>query len=244
MTHPSDEQFECALRVRLQRAFESIRPEASLFAKVRSRLELHVPPSRPGRFAPRTWFAMAAAAIIILCLIPAAYMLSPSTAVAAQSDLASLHEANLAGDAALLRADDPNQIAEQLNSSLGFSPPMPKLCNCSSLTGSCLRTFSNGKVVGAYVVKTPQGLISVAIVDDDPTAMKLKPLTLTDATGLWSGQHGRCRIVARQLRGRSYCAIGNVAHEALADIVMRATASDDEANQKRECYFCKCKAST
>ncbi len=226
-----------ALQDRLRVAFTSVHADHKLLERVRSRL--NAPSSdaaavKPGgkKAASQVhrifWRAAAAAAALLLIAIPLSiYLATPETAAAAESELFQIYEHSISPDTELHADADPAKLAEHLKDKLGFQPAFPHLGAGMSLRGCCVTHFRN-KPVGSYVVQTPRGVISLIVIKEDLKSLGLKDkLQRGDHTYL-TGSFAKCKMVASQLGGYTYCAVGEVPQEFLAELLDQLVLYDQD----------------
>ena len=221
---------------KLRSAFSSIKPPAGLDSSIREQIasaeqggqgdpqpERHVPLPPPTRVHNRLWPLMAAAAAIVVVLIPLGIYLSVSPqATAAQEALANIHHQNLDGPAEFYNNADPEKLAQYFKNKLGFSPAFPCTGNGMAIRGCCLAHFK-GSIVGSYVVDTPKGVISVIVVTDTPESigMTQMPSSADHAQNLWKGSFAHCKMITLTQDNLSYCAVAELPHKYLAELLNR-----------------------
>lgn len=249
MNHLSDEQFEdildgtvpdaahlskcpqcnrrleehAAVRSRLRSAFASLEAGTALAERIRR--DLPAQKTRQlVRLHRRVWPRLAAAAAVLLVAVPLVlYFAWPNSASASPAaGLAKIHEHNLASRGEFYSEADPAKLADYLETRLGFVPAFPRLDQGMSLRGCCLVHF-RGKIVGSYVVDTPQGIISVIVVTDDPETLGLKNKVLTTGRTFWTGSYAQCNMATVWLDRYSYCAVGqlSIPHKMLVELLAR-----------------------
>ncbi len=217
-----------AMQARLVTAFGSVHADQKLLERVRSRL--NVPSSAAATVTLRGkravsqvhkifWRAAAAAAALLLIAIPLSiYLGTPMAAAAAQEELFQIHQHSISPDTELHADADPAKLAEYLKGELGFQPAFPRLGAGMSLRGCCVTHFRN-KPVGSYVVQTPRGVISLIVIKKELKSLGLKDkLRRGDHTYL-AGSFAKCKMVASQMGGYTYCAVGEVPQAFLADLL-------------------------
>ena len=213
-----------AIRQRLRVAFSSVHADDKLLQRVRSRL--NAPSSDaagPKRAAWQIrrifWRAGAAAAALLLIAIPLSiYLASPETASAAESELFQIHQHSVSPHTQLYADADPKELAEYLKGQLGFKPALPRLGAGMSLRGCCVAHFKN-KPVGSYVVQTPRGVISLIVIKTELESMGLKGRLQRGDHTYMTGSFAKCKMVTSELGGYTYCAVGEVPHAFLADLL-------------------------
>ncbi|MHC4984057.1 MAG: anti-sigma factor family protein [Planctomycetota bacterium] len=268
MKHLSDEQFEellsgekaddvhlreceqCrrrlsdmrALRSRLRSAFSSVAPPAGLAGRMRDLIAKQQEASGSARKAPvyfRIWPALAAAAAIMIVAVPLFYFLGqPGSATAATAELARIHTANVAGTDGFHRESDPDKLIAYLSGEGCRGPAKPRLCqHCASLTGCNVAQF-HGRKVATYCMNTPGGSVSIIIVEDEPESLGLSRTAERNKLKVLLGSYDRANVAAVRSGGLTYCAIGQISHEALADLLTWAIPT--AATQATDAAGCVC----
>ena len=238
MTDLRDKEFE-AVGARLRAAFESVRADDGLVERIRAQVaagEVKNMVANSGRHGtrpqvlariPRVAWAAAAAAVLILAVIPLVLSLRPSAAMAAATELAMIHDHHLAADHEFYGDSDPAKLAEYFKQNLGFRPALPELGQGMKLRGCCLEHF-RGESVGSYVVETPQGVISI-VVTTGPALSCCQPGEISSQGRTMPAASctcGHCNMASIRLNGYTYFAIGDrsVPHDVLADLLLRLLA--------------------
>ena len=215
-----------AIAKRLQSAFSNVQPDAILADKIRGQLKSGgAATSTPNRWLVRLLrqpkSVLSAAAGILIVLVPIGlYLAAPSQAHAAQAQLVNIHKHNLGHNEEFYSDSDPQNLAAYFKSKLGFIPAFPSLDNGMSIRGCCITHFRE-QIVGSYVVDTPQGVISVIVVTDTPESIGMTRIAEnTDCDRvLWKSFFAKCEMAAVHMGGYSYCAVGEVPHEMLANLL-------------------------
>ncbi len=218
-----------AIAGRLRSAFVSVKPDERLANSIRMQLTNKAAPkptqfvkgSSNIRFQRIAWPA-AAAAVLVVAVILAVYVISPPSAMAARAELVKIHNHNLSADHEheFYSEADPEKLAEYFKSKLGFSPSMPVPSQGMALRGCCVRHF-RGQVVGSYVVDTPQGVISVVVVTDKPETLGMGGKFEHQGRVFWKSSFAKCDMVTVRLGDYSYCAVGEISHEYLTELLSR-----------------------
>lgn len=245
MSHLTDEQFEdllqgtlpepehlrnCAvcqtqleerraLKARLGAAFASVQAGSGL----RERLLVATvsAPTSPPRTVRlhhhrRLWSMLAAAAVIILCVLPFGLFKSGSSqAYADQLALSEIHHLSLQNPEKLFRDDDPNRLANHMEQTSGQRPVMLKPCDKLLVCGGRSCSFK-GRKVPTYMVESPEGRVSVVVIEETPEQLGLKH---QPALGCWIATCKDCSIGALRLGDNTYYAVGGVSHEILAGVL-------------------------
>lgn len=168
-------------------------------------------------------WAFAAAAAILIVLVPLSlYFGTPSESHAAQAALVGIHRDNLGPDREFFSDSEPEKLAQYFKSELGFSPALPCTGQGLAIRGCCVAHFRE-RIVGSYVVDTPQGVISVIVVTDTPESMGMARMAESARTGqvCWKASFARCSMVTVRLGDYSYCAVGEISHKYLLEFISR-----------------------
>jgi hypothetical protein len=216
-----------ALMRRLRTAFASVKPDEEFVKAIRGKLirsaekTQEVRRIKLFRAAPFKTIAWpAAAAVLVIAGILAIYTASPRPAMAAPAELVRIHQNNVAGNHEFYSESDPQKLAEYLKNELGFSPSMPVPGQGMALRGCCVRHF-RGQIAGSYVVDTPEGIISIVIVTDKPDSLGMESTLEQNGHVFYKASFAKCNMIATQLNNYSYCAIGEVTHEYLTELLSR-----------------------
>ncbi len=216
-----------AIANRMRSAFDSVKPDKHLANNIRVQLTNKAVPKHPQfasrfsniRFERIAWPA-AVAAVLVMAVILGVYVISPSSAVAARAELVKIHNHNLSADHEFYSETNPKKLAEYFKSNLGFSPSMPKPGRGMALRGCCVRHF-RGQIVGSYVVDTPQGVISVVVVTENPETLGMGGKFERQGRVFWKSSFAKCDMVTVRLGDYSYCAVGEISHEYLTELLSR-----------------------
>ncbi len=218
-----------AIANRMRSAFDSVKPDKRLANNIRMQLTDKAVSEQPQsarrlsniRFKRMAWPA-AAAAVLVMAVILGVYVISPSSAMAARAELVKIHNHNLSTDHEheFYSEADPVKLAEYFKSKLGFSPSMPITDQGMALRGCCVRHF-RGQVVGSYVVDTPQGIMSVIVVTDKPETLGMGGKFECQGRVFWKSSFAKCDMVTVRLGDYSYCAVGEISHEYLTELLSR-----------------------
>jgi hypothetical protein len=219
-----------AIAERLRSAFGSVQASPDLAGRIRHNLNASAsvaitnqPVQRvsPGRNRWQIWPGLAAAAAVLIVLVPLSmYFGSPSAAKAAQAELAKIHNHNLSPDHEFYSEAEPGKLAEYFKSKLGFNPRLPELGHGMALRGCCVKHF-RGKVVGSYVVDTPEGVMSVIVVTDKPESLGIEGKFKKGEQTYWKSSFAKCDMVSVRIGNYSYCAVGEISHEYLTELLSR-----------------------
>jgi hypothetical protein len=213
MTNPNDEQFEKAITERLRSAFDSVKASDALAEKIRSQNTSQKP------FSKKLWPVMAAAAAILFIILPLSFHLaSTSTATATKAQLAELHLDNHSDNADFFTEADPVRLAEFFKEKLGFNPILPAVGNGIALRGCCVAHF-NGPIVGSYGVETPEGFVSIVVVDETPSAIGMRKMAKDSK--FWKTSYSNCSMVSTTIGGYTYCAVGLISEDALKQMLTK-----------------------
>ncbi len=221
-----------AIAERLRSAFGSVHASPELADRIYQKLnttttavtsDKSVKHVSPGRHRRQLWPALAAAAAIMIVLVPLSlYFAAPSTAKAAQAELVGIHQENLGPDREFFSDAEPEKLAQYFKSELGFSPALPCTGQGMAIRGCCVAHFRE-RIAGSYVVDTPQGVISVIVVTDTPRSMGMSRVPERTRSGqtCWKASFARCSMVTIRLGDYSYCAVGEISHKYLLELVSR-----------------------
>ncbi len=216
-----------AVAARLRSAFSSVQPGQNLAKKIRSRInataEVTMTFQRTwlNRRSRQLWPVLAAAAAILIVLVPLSlYFGAPSAANAAQAELVKIHEHNLSPDHEFYGEAEPEKLAEYFKSKLGFDLRLPEPGHGMALRGCCVRHF-RGQVVGSYVVDTPEGVMSVVVVTDKPESLGITGKFKKGPHTYWKSSFAKCDMVSVRIGDYSYCAVGEISHEYLTELLSR-----------------------
>lgn len=209
-----------AIASRMRSAFGSVRPTEQLADNIRMQVAGKVKPVRlpfvqwlrDNHFQKIAW--PAAAAVFLITAIIGIYAIKPSSAMA---EFVDIHSQNLSTEHEFYSESDPEKLAEYLKDKLGFSPSMPAVGKGMAIRGCCVRHF-RGRIAGSYVVDTPQGIMSIIVVTDKPETLGLKKVK-NNGQVLWESSFAKCNMVAIRLGDYSYCAVGEISHEYLAELI-------------------------
>jgi hypothetical protein len=177
----------------------------------------------PSRHRRQLWPAFAAAATILIVLVPLSlYFAAPSAAKAAQAELAGIHQENLGPDREFFTDAEPEKLSQYFKSELGFSPAFPCTGDGMAIRGCCVAHF-RGRIVGSYVVDTTQGVISIIVVTDTPKSIGMSRMPERTRSGqtCWKASFARCSMITVRLGDYSYCAVGEISHKYLLELIGR-----------------------
>lgn len=222
-----------AIAARLRSAFNSVKAGPALADQIRSRLNTVAGPAmtvrpiqqnRADHPLRRLWPAFASAAAVLVLLVPLSlYFGAPSAAEAAQAELVRIHKENLAPDHKFVSEAEPEKLAEYFKDKLGFNPRLPEPGHGMALRGCCVRHF-RGRIVGSYVVDTPQGVMSVVVVTDKPESLGRSSRFAKGQQTYWKSSFARCEMVSVRIGDYTYCAVGEISHEYLTELLGRLVA--------------------
>ena len=213
-----------ALAARLKTAFAGVVPSETLAQKIRSQIASDTPtelkPDAPRIVnVPHHWkrwtatLSTIAAMLLVGLLLKATLMPSP-----AYADLVEIHQHNLLQGDDYVPQTDPNVLAAHFQETLGFNPRIPELNQGLQLRGCCIKHFK-GRVVGSYVVDTPQGVISIVAVQNEPAAMDMKTRSNVGGHIYFHSQFAKCDMIAVRIENYTYCAIGEVSPNYLQTLL-------------------------
>lgn len=146
------------------------------------------------------------------------FFAGPKSAEAASAGLFRIHQHALSPHTELYSDADPESLAGFLKKKLGSRPAFPRLGAGMSLRGCCITHFRD-KPVGSYVVDTPRGVISVIVVTETPDALGMKDTIRRGDHTYLAGSFAKCNMVTWSLGGYTYCAVGEVPREYLANLL-------------------------
>ena len=226
-----------AISRRLRSAFGSVQAGPDLADRIRGKFGSTVAASMPrepvksvshSRHHRQLWSALAAAAAILVVLVPlSVYFGTPSAAKAAQAELVKIHNHNLAPDHEFYSEAEPENLAEYFKTKLGFNPRLPELGHGMALRGCCVKHF-RGEVVGSYVVDTPQGVMSVIVVTDKPESLGIEGEFKKNGQTYWKSSFAKCDMVSVRIGDYSYCAVGEISHDYLTELLSRLLPETQE----------------
>ena len=221
-----------AIAQRLRSAFGSMQASPDLADRIRRQLGATATPATtdqpvqrvsPSRHRWQRWPAFAAAAAILIALVPLSmYFGTPSAARAARAELVGIHQENLGPDREFFSDAEPEKLAEYFKSELGFSPAFPCTGHGMAIRGCCVAHFRE-RIAGSYVVDTPQGVISIIVVTDTPRSIGMSRMRERTRAGqtCWKASFARCSMVTVRLGDYSYCAVGEISHKYLLELISR-----------------------
>jgi hypothetical protein len=219
-----------AIAERLRSAFGSVQASPDLAGRIRQKLDPGTAAATADQIAQhvstrhrrrKVWPGLAAAAAILIVLIPLSiYLGSPSAAKAAQAELVKIHNHNLSPDHEFYSEAEPEKLAEYFKNKLGFNPRLPELGHGMALRGCCVKHF-RGEVVGSYVVDTPQGVMSVVVVTDKPESLGITGKFEKGGQTFWKSSFAKCDMVSVRIGDYSYCAVGEISHDYLTELLGR-----------------------
>lgn len=214
-----------ALAARLSSAFNSVKADEQLAKKIRARLadkkvskQVEVPKLLWIARLQRIAWPAAAAAVLVIVTIFGIYAISPSPAAAAQAELVKIYKHNISADHGFYSEADPVKLARYFKDRLGFVPSMPELVRGMSLRGCCVQHFL-GEPAGSYVVETPRGVMSVVVVAEQPESFKMSKSFEHQGRVFWKSSFAKCNMVIVRFGDYSYCAMGEIPHEYLTELL-------------------------
>ncbi len=223
------------IAIKLRSAFMSVKADEGLADRIRNQINQNSENTKIAKSIQLTWAtylhhklgpALATAAAVLVVLVPLSlYVLTPSTAIAAQAELVMIHQQNLGPHREFYNDTDPEKMAEYFKDKLGFTPAFPCTGQGMEIRGCCLAHFK-GQIVGSYIVDTPRGIISVIVVTDTPKEMGMTYMAGEKGyeQSLWKSSYAQCNMVTVRLGDYSYCAIGEISkisHKYLKDLLNR-----------------------
>ncbi len=218
-----------ALRSKLHSAFSGIHASDQLLEKIRLESQsekvpvpMAVQPAARRVIRLSRWLMpLAAAAAILLISIPAVmFFTATEPALAGPAELFDLYQRTLSRNAGLYLDADPDALAAFLTDELGFSPALPKLGAGMSIRGCCVAHFRD-KPIGSYVVDTPEGVVSVIVVEESQESLGMTESISRGEYTYLAGSFAMCNMVTVTQNGYTYCAVGEVSKRQLADLLDR-----------------------
>lgn len=220
-----------AIAARLRSAFVSVKAGPDLAEKIRQGLSENAhatetaEPIRLGwlvRHSRQLWPTLAAAAAVLIVLVPLSlYLGAPSAAEAAQAALVKIHNHNMSPDHEFFSEAEPAKLAGYFKTKLDFNPRLPELGHGMALRGCCVRHF-RGKVVGSYVVDTPEGVMSIIVVTDRPESLGMAGgIFKKGPHTYWKSKFAMCEMVSVRIGDYSYCAVGEISYDYLTELLSR-----------------------
>lgn len=210
-----------ALAGRLQTAFTSLQAGADLRDRVVSATQK---PSAGAvrslrlRVHRRLWSMMAAAAVVVFCVVAVSLFRQTASHVqASQLALSGIHHLTLDHPETLFHDEDPNRMADRLEDITGQRPTLIQPCERWVICGSRTCTFK-GRNVPTYMVESASGRVSVVILPETPKELGMKH---DSARGTWIATCKCCRMAAVRLGADTYFALGDVPHEVLSEVLER-----------------------
>lgn len=225
-----------ALAERLRSAFANVEAGQELAQSIREQIDSKSKSSQQvrggGGLALRAhWRGWTAAVSGMAALIAIGVLLTslgnPSPAMAAQEELVAIHRHNLTKDHEFHSEADPEKLAAYFKSKLGFNPRMPEPGHGLALRGCCVKHFQ-GQVTGSYVVDTPEGVMSVVVVADTPESMGITGKFEFDGYTYFKSSFAKCDMVSVRIGDYSYCAVGEISHSYLTELLSRLLPDKDE----------------
>jgi len=218
-----------ALADRLRSAFASIEPDKGLAERIRHRIDVVPDQAEPGRVRSlldfhahwKGWTAAFSATAAVIVLVPLImYFSTTSSASAAQAALVKIHEHNLSENHHFYSEADPEKLAAYLKGKLGFNLRLPQPGRGLALRGCCVRHFQD-LIVGSYVVDTPEGVMSVVVVTDTPQMLGITGKFEFGGQTYYKSSFARMHMVSVRIGDYSYCAVGEISHQYLTDLLSR-----------------------
>jgi len=217
-----------ALAARLRSAFSGVHASSELAEQVARRIRVRASTGkhnsqRPGKahspFKPWWIAAAAVAAVIPLAVL----LMMPSSVMAAKAELAQIHAMNLDPDHTFVSNADPAHLAAYFKRNLGFDPIIPRTGQGLSLRGCCVQYFK-GRQTGSYVVDTPDGIMSIIVVQDMPDDIGINTRFEKDGTTFYRSAFAQNNMVCVRIGVYTYCAVGEVSHEFLTSLLSQLLA--------------------
>ncbi len=225
-----------AIASRLRKAFENVSPKEELVQTIKRQINMQSDPSWQKRTMNLLGFkahwkgwATAVSAMAALFIMAPVFigLMYPSSAMAAQKELVNIHKSNLSEDLEFHSEADPEKLAEFFKEKLGFNPRMPNTGHGLALRGCCVRHFQE-QVVGSYVVDTPEGVMSIVVVTDSPELIGIDEKFELGGYTYFKSSFAMCDMVSVRIGDYSYCAVGEVSHNYLTELLSRLLPEKDE----------------
>ena len=217
-----------AIARRLQSACGNVHPPAELADRIRDRMPRDTSPAQASLLRntfnvsahPQRWAVVAALAATLVIAPLVIYVLTPSPAMAARKALVKIHHHNLSQHNDFFAEAQPEKLADYFREELGFNPRLPTPGQGLALRGCCVRHFQ-GSIVGSYVVDTPEGVMSIVIVTDQPESLGISTKFAHGKDTFWKSSFAKCSMVSVRIGNYSYCAVGEISHHYLTKLLAR-----------------------
>lgn len=215
-----------AMADRLGNAFAAIKPDQKLAEKIRTQIANKAAAEHIHQTERFRYFSLkkvvwpAAAAIILIAVLLGTDVIVPPPANAAPAEFVKIHQHNLSDEHPFYSESDPEKLAAYFKEQLGFSPSMPVLGQGMKIRGCCVRHFQ-GQIAGSYVVDTPQGVISVIVVTDEPQTLGMSSLFEYQGKTFYHSTFAKCNLAAVRIGNYTYCAVGEISSDYLTDLLSR-----------------------
>ena len=211
---------------RLHTAFESVKPPRELLNSIRAEIAKETGISRnifDLRAHWRGWATAVSAVAAMMVLVPLLIMYAsyqPAMAIERQAEIAHIHEENLSSDHEFHSEAEPEKLALYFKEKLGFDLHIPRNGQGLKLRGCCVIHFQ-GDIVGSYVVDTPEGVMSIVVVTDKAKSLGIGGKFVKDGHTYWKSAFAKCDMVSVRIGDYTYCAVGEISHEYLTDLLSR-----------------------
>ncbi|MCY2930374.1 MAG: hypothetical protein NTV86_12910 [Planctomycetota bacterium] len=217
-----------ALRLRLRGAFDGVRAEASLSARVQTALRGRTRGERtsPWRRVAWRWIPAAVAAAALIVLVPAVLRVAAPTPAAAASaqDLVRIHENNLAAAGGFFPADDRERLLATLRDKLQFDPVALPTGPDVKLQGGCLVRLAN-RQAGGYLLAVGDNRVTVIVSRDWPDDLGLScSCGQAHCTCYHKGRCSGCNLVSKRIGEYAYTVVGDAPPAQLQAILARIPA--------------------
>lgn len=147
--------------------------------------------------------------------------------MAANAELAQIHSWNLDPDHMFFSESDPAKLASYFKKNLGFHPLMPKNHQGLALRGCCVQHF-RGRETGSYVVDTPDGIISIIAVLDTLSELDMNECLEKNGYKFGKTAFANNSMVGVRIGSYTYCAVGEVSHEYLTNVLVQLLADVED----------------
>lgn len=216
-----------ALRLRLRRAFNGVRADASLSSRVQQALRSQTrgPGVSSWRLVARRWMPAALAAAVLLAFVPALlHVLAPAPAAASTQDLVRIHEDNLAAAGGFFPAADRQRLLAMFRDKLQFDPVALPDGPDVKLKGGCIARLAN-RQAGGYLLAVGDNQVTVIVSRDWPDDLGLAcPCGKPHCKCYHKGRCSGCNLVSKRIGEYAYTVVGDAPADQLQAILARISA--------------------
>jgi len=232
-------QEKLALRDRLKAAFGSVHPGGDFLQRLRAEVSAatlagavaaraadsaETPATAEQRNALRArrviWrlgMSVAMAAAIVLAVTVAWPLVNPKPVLAAETQLAQIHLANLQ-NLQTMPPENVDQVAAVLSGQSGQHAPRCNMKNCTCQSMLC------GKKAVSYLVDDNGVPVSIVVAPLRAETLGFGQRMCRCGRTLYCCSHKDCRMVSVQVGDRTYVAIGKLDHQKLTTLLMKLLA--------------------